>query len=37
MGIDVKPRAGRALTWNNMNYETGKCEKASGKNKTTLV
>ncbi len=20
---------GRALTWNNMNYENGKCEKAS--------
>jgi hypothetical protein len=30
MGIDVKPRVGRALTWNNMNYDTRKCESASG-------
>ncbi|RNA18819.1 putative prolyl 4-hydroxylase 10 [Brachionus plicatilis] len=29
LGIDVKPRQGRALTWNNMNYETGKCEAKS--------
>lgn len=29
MGIDVKPREGRALTWNSMNYETGKCEPKS--------
>lgn len=29
LGIDVKPRQGRALTWNSMNYETGKCEKMS--------
>ena len=26
LGIDVKPREGRALTWNNMNHETTKCE-----------
>ena len=29
LGIDVKPKAGRVITWNNMNYETGKCEAAS--------
>lgn len=29
LGIDVKPRQGRALTWNNMNYETGICEAQS--------
>jgi prolyl 4-hydroxylase len=29
LGIDVKPRKGRALTWNNMNYDTGKCEPKS--------
>ena len=29
LGIDVKPREGRALTWNSMNYETGKCEPKS--------
>lgn len=29
LGIDVKPRQGRALTWNNMNYEDGKCEAKS--------
>lgn len=27
--IDVKPRKGRALVWNNMNYKTGKCESES--------
>ena len=29
MGIDVKPRQGRALTWNNLEYATGKCEPKS--------
>lgn len=29
LGIDVKPREGRALTWNSMNYETGACEPKS--------
>lgn len=29
LGIDVKPREGRALTWNSMNYKTGKCEPKS--------
>jgi prolyl 4-hydroxylase len=29
LGIDVKPKTGRALTWNNMNYASGKCEAAS--------
>ena len=29
MGIDVKPRVGRALTWNRLHYESGKCETAS--------
>jgi hypothetical protein len=29
LGIDVKPRQGRALTWNNMNYNTEKCESTS--------
>ncbi len=26
LGIDVKPRLGRALTWNNMDYETARCD-----------
>jgi prolyl 4-hydroxylase len=29
MGVDVKPRMGRALTWNSMNYQNGKCEPKS--------
>jgi prolyl 4-hydroxylase len=29
LGIDVKPKTGRALVWNNINYESGKCEEAS--------
>ncbi len=30
MGIDVKPRTGRALTWNRLHYESsGRCETAS--------
>jgi prolyl 4-hydroxylase len=29
LGIDVKPRQSRALTWNSMNYETGECDEAS--------
>ena len=29
LGVDVKSKTGRALTWNNMNYANGKCEAAS--------
>jgi prolyl 4-hydroxylase len=29
LGVDVKPREARALTWTNMNYATGKCEAKS--------
>jgi prolyl 4-hydroxylase len=29
IGIDVKPKRGRALTWNSMNYDTSTCESES--------
>jgi prolyl 4-hydroxylase len=29
LGVDIKPREARALTWTNMNYATGKCEAKS--------
>ena len=29
LGNDIKPREGRALVWNNMDYGTGKCEPKS--------
>ena len=32
LGNDISPREGRALVWNNMNYETGKCEPKSKHN-----
>ena len=29
LGVDIKPREGRALVWNNMDYDSGKCEAKS--------